>query len=211
MLYRIESNRIESNRIKDRLCSNCHQEDIVTESSEFQSHSSTSGVQSNLNYLELQNQKEQDLATDYGTQAQKLHSHSLETTENTNDCLSKRYCNGCIGVPITVLDKYNPEQLEIVRFRKGDDEKDLTYSVDVKCLSKQASKQASRRLRLTSESLSARYCNGIIGVPITFLDKWSAEQFRIITMSTMSGRSANYWSMLNGKSKYSRIFIKKIL
>ena len=44
-------------------------------------------------------------------------------------------------------------------------------------------------------------------MPITFLDKWSAEQFRIITMSTMSGRSANYWSMLNGKSKYSRIYI----
>ena len=33
-----------------------------------------------------------------------------------------------MGVPITVLDKYNPEQLEIVKFRKGDDEKDLTYT-----------------------------------------------------------------------------------
>ena len=128
--------------------------------------------------------------------------------KHMHESLSKRYCSGCIGAPITVLDKYNPEQLEIVKFRKGDDEKDLTYSVDMECLSKQAS---NGRLRLTSELLSARYCNGIIGVPITFLDKWSAEQFRIITMSTMSGRSANYWSMLNGKSKYSRIFISKIL
>ena len=33
--------------------------------------------------------------------------------------------NGAIGVPITFLDKYNPKQFEIVRFRKGDDEKDL--------------------------------------------------------------------------------------
>lgn len=32
---------------------------------------------------------------------------------------------GVIGVPITFLDKYNPEQFEIIRFRKGDDEKDL--------------------------------------------------------------------------------------
>ena len=33
--------------------------------------------------------------------------------------------NGAIGVPITFLDKHNPKQFEIVRFRKGDDEKDL--------------------------------------------------------------------------------------
>lgn len=30
-----------------------------------------------------------------------------------------------MGVPITFLDKYNPEQFEIIRFRKGNDEKDL--------------------------------------------------------------------------------------
>ena len=27
-------------------------------------------------------------------------------------------------------------------------------------------------------------------------------------MSTMSGVSANFWTMINGKPKYSRIFIK---
>ena len=32
---------------------------------------------------------------------------------------------GVIGVPITFLSKYNPEQFEIVGFRKGDDGKDL--------------------------------------------------------------------------------------
>lgn len=32
---------------------------------------------------------------------------------------------GAMGVPITFLDKYNPEQFEIVKFRKGDDDKDL--------------------------------------------------------------------------------------
>ena len=35
--------------------------------------------------------------------------------------------NGTMGVPITFLDKYNPEQFEIVKFRKGNDEKDLVY------------------------------------------------------------------------------------
>lgn len=33
--------------------------------------------------------------------------------------------DGAMGVPITFLDKYNPEQFEIVKFRKGNDEKDL--------------------------------------------------------------------------------------
>ncbi len=38
---------------------------------------------------------------------------------------------GVMGVPITFLHKYNPEQFEIIKFRKGDDEKDL--SVHGKC------------------------------------------------------------------------------
>lgn len=39
--------------------------------------------------------------------------------------------DGVMGVPITFLDKYNPEQYEIVKFRKGNDEKDL--SINGKC------------------------------------------------------------------------------
>ena len=38
---------------------------------------------------------------------------------------------GALGVPITFLDKYNPKQFEIIRFRKGDDGKDL--SINGKC------------------------------------------------------------------------------
>ncbi len=39
--------------------------------------------------------------------------------------------DGAMGVPITFLDKYNPDQFEIVKFRKGDDDKDL--SINGKC------------------------------------------------------------------------------
>ena len=39
--------------------------------------------------------------------------------------------DGAMGVPITFLDKYNPDQFEIIKFRKGDDEKDLC--VNGKC------------------------------------------------------------------------------
>lgn len=35
---------------------------------------------------------------------------------------------GLMGVPITFLDKYCPEQFELVRFRKGDDGRDLTLN-----------------------------------------------------------------------------------
>ncbi len=38
---------------------------------------------------------------------------------------------GLMGVPITFLHKYNPEQFEIIRFRKGDNGKDL--SINGKC------------------------------------------------------------------------------
>ena len=38
---------------------------------------------------------------------------------------------GVMGVPITFLDKYNPEQFEIIKFRKGNDDKDL--SINGKC------------------------------------------------------------------------------
>lgn len=36
--------------------------------------------------------------------------------------------DGVMGVPITFLDKFNPDQFEIVQFRVGNDGKDLTYS-----------------------------------------------------------------------------------
>lgn len=39
---------------------------------------------------------------------------------------------GVMGVPITFLNKYNPDQFEIVQFRKGNDGKDLNYTKDGK-------------------------------------------------------------------------------
>ena len=42
-----------------------------------------------------------------------------------------RIKNPIWGVPITFFDKYCPTQFEIVKFRKGDDDKDL--SVNGKC------------------------------------------------------------------------------
>lgn len=38
---------------------------------------------------------------------------------------------GIMGVPITFLHKYNPDQFELIKFRKGDDDRDL--SINGKC------------------------------------------------------------------------------
>lgn len=58
----------------------------------------------------------------------------LQILKDTNRVM-KRYKikikNPVMGVPITFLDKYCPAQFEIVKFRKGDDDKDL--SVNGKC------------------------------------------------------------------------------
>lgn len=49
---------------------------------------------------------------------------------NKTQHIPKDY-NGFMGVPITFLHKFNPDQFELVKFRKGDDDKDL--SINGKC------------------------------------------------------------------------------
>ena len=61
--------------------------------------------------------------------------------------------------------------------------------------------------------------NGVMGVPITFLDKYCPEQFEILgaTESEGKGFSNGLWHeqsriaqpLINGQKKYKRIFIKK--
>lgn len=50
-----------------------------------------------------------------------LHTQGIEEAD-------MRYQSGVMGVPITFLDKYCPEQFEIVAFRKGDDGKDIVFT-----------------------------------------------------------------------------------
>ncbi|MBQ8207884.1 MAG: adenine-specific methyltransferase EcoRI family protein [Clostridia bacterium] len=63
-------------------------------------------------------------------------------------------------------------------------------------------------------------CSGIMGVPITFLDKYCPEQFEILGMSASAGYNKDIVGLdflgekdarciVNGKNTYARIFIKK--
>ena len=60
--------------------------------------------------------------------------------------------------------------------------------------------------------------NGVMGVPITFLDKYCPTQFEIVGMAEDNGKGQSYdakWDGLNphcvihGKNMYKRIFIRK--
>lgn len=73
----------------------------------------------------------------------------------------------------------------------------------------------------TAESSYRRYCNGIFGVPITFLDKYNSAQFEIIgaTESEGKGFSNGLWfsesgiaqPLINKQRKYKRLFARKVL
>lgn len=64
-------------------------------------------------------QKEKDLYQHYDN----LNGINVNRTANIPSDYS-----GVMGVPITFLHKYNPEQFEIVGFRKGDDGRDLSIN-----------------------------------------------------------------------------------
>ena len=59
----------------------------------------------------------------------KYDNYDAINVDKTSD-IPNNY-EGVMGVPITFLDKYNPEQFEIIKFRKGNDDKDL--SINGKC------------------------------------------------------------------------------
>ena len=141
-----------------------------------------------------------------------------------------------MGVPITYLDKHNPDQFDIVGSSRdlgrpmseiaprGSYEAggprfylsvDCSQSVNVERERRAAS---SATADSTTGSLSGARCNGIMGVPITFLDKFNPDQFEIIgaTESEGKGFSAGLWDadsgiaqpVVCGERKYKRLFIK---
>ena len=196
------------------------------------------------------------------------------------DAIPSDYKAG-MGVPISFLDKYCPEQFEIEKFRKGDDGKDLTYTMsdnsgtererererealaqnyavlqnrhqeqDVMVSWESQSHSSTNSVRNSSKSSAVHMItedqtggqkvsicqsqsevkmstnefllglrnNGVMGVPISFLDKFCPEQFEIVgaTESEGKGFSNGIWNidsmvaqpLIAGKKIYKRIFIK---
>ncbi|EQA5469019.1 adenine-specific methyltransferase EcoRI family protein [Enterococcus faecalis] len=51
---------------------------------------------------------------------------------------------------------------------------------------------------------------GIMGVPISFLDKFNPDQFEILGLDNPSNKFIGHGPILKGKTKYRRIFIKAV-
>ena len=105
--------------------------------------------------------------------------------------------DGVMGVPITFLDKYNPEQFEIVEFRKGKDGKMLIISNSgAKFASQYSTADADRWINEQYE----RYGS-----------KWE-EQVRKNSYSATSipGIIKNAEGKIKGKITYARLLIRKL-
>ena len=72
-----------------------------------------------------------------------------------------------------------------------------------------ASQSMEEKHTLESSSKES-YCNGIMGVPITFLDKYNPDQFEILGIANSARWIGSFpcLTIINGKKTYNRILIK---
>ena len=192
----------------------------------------TSTTQPSLKSSEQQNQKAKDAVTDYGLQSQESRSLLSTNRENISDCLQERYCNGVAGVPITFLDKYSPEQFEIVNandYRKTenvpvkshglikDKDASITLSESKKEMQKSIDKKDSKNIIAKSRAEQSRAEQS--RAEQSRAEQSRAEQSRggLSTHESASERSSELLSPgsdgwhIAGKRKYARIFVRQVL
>jgi hypothetical protein len=115
--------------------------------------------------------------------------------------------DGVMGVPITFLDRYCPEQFEIVAFRKGDDGKDLVFSRErerefnrtFESLSRE-DKVATANVRGWSEEILQNIDQGKIELVDLFYPP------RLAIMGVLNHPNE---TLLNGQHTYKRILIRR--
>ena len=163
-----------------------------------------------------------------------------QTEGKENNALCKNKCNGEIGVPITFLDKYSSEQFDIIgadydlanpvllaNGKKGSGRFYVNYnSHKENCEQSEQNNRTTEQQnnRTTEQQKNGRTdytaelsfenchkCNGIIGVPITFLDKYNPNQFIIIGLDRYIKDNPRYGHRftINERETYARILIKK--
>ena len=98
----------------DYLCPHRHQTQNVTASSAYPLHSLTSTTRSSLKSSALTDTSR--ITPNTGTGSLSADGKFLP------ESLSREKCNGIMGVPITFLDKYNPEQFEIIGLLQSSNE-----------------------------------------------------------------------------------------
>ena len=117
---------------------------------------------------------------------------------------------GVMGVPISFLDKYCPEQFEIVAFRKGADGKDLVYSFTEERERERERETAYRRTAI----LPHTHQTSLDTLPLTAnaptsMAKESMQEFSFAT--SIPGLIKNAEGKIQGRITYARITIRKHL
>lgn len=145
--------------------------------------------------------------------------------------------NGVIGVPITYLQHHNPNQFEIIKFRKGNDDKDLSINGKCPYFRILIRKVLEHEKRVEKIPLTKRYTpeeypkydnydaievssyknipvdyDGVMGVPISYLQHHNPSQFEIVgAYNYTKDRFGKTWNAkLFGKYKYKRLLIKRV-
>nr|WP_222931006.1 adenine-specific methyltransferase EcoRI family protein [Treponema phagedenis] len=121
--------------------------------------------------------------------------------------------DGVMGVPITFLDKYNPEQFEIVAFRKGNDGKDLVYSLsrqkaNDRKVGIEIAERERERERESTTILQNTYTTTLLDQYLTertFIGALQSEEFA----TAIPGMIKNAEGKIGDKITYARITIRK--
>lgn len=153
------------------------------------------------------------------------------------ECIPSDY-EAAMGVPITFLNKWNPDQFEIVgpdfelahpeplpdgktgtgRFyvRKRERERDCNSTALVLAFNYTKEEMTASLLSMGVKLNEMHWISGVIGVPITFMDKYNPDQFLIIGADEAEGTGFSNGVFLGGKKQclvngqriYKRIFIR---
>ncbi len=76
-------------------------------------------------YVRLRERESTALVLAFGHTEEEMTQALLSMGVSTSQM---HWISGVMGVPITFMDKYNPDQFDIVAFRKGEDGKDLVFT-----------------------------------------------------------------------------------
>ena len=111
---------------------------------------------------------------------------------------------GVMGVPISFLDKYNPDQFEIVAFRKGDDGKDLVVSVERE---RERERESCRPAVLQNTHSKNSGIQQPTGREPMLTDKRNMQEYSYAT--SIPGLIKNAEGKINGKITYARVTIRR--
>lgn len=139
--------------------------------------------------------------------------------------------DGVMGVPITFLDKYTPKQFDIIKFRKGDDNRDLEYTKNGRNLEREREFLQSQNTTILQDTHSSsseltdtqkeiqHQAKECVSTERNNMFEYLSNEFEILDCNDFRRNDCvpvkNYGLIkdkegaINGKPKYVRILIRR--